>query len=362
MRKSFSDRNSRGFCLQAELIAPPGITILFGPSGAGKTTLLQCVAGLMPPDSGRISIGSRMFFDSGQKINAPVSRRLIAYVFQSLALFPHLTVQDNVVYGLAHLRSAQKRQRTSAVLDSFHIAHLAARKPAEISGGERQRVALARSLVTDPCLLLLDEPLAALDSATKSRIIADLRVWNEAHGIPILYVTHSREEVFALGERVIALHQGKVLAQGTPQEVLEAPRHELTAQLAGFENIFSAEVTAVHEGHGTMSCRLGNTTVELEVPLARVEPGTPLRIAVRAGDILLATEHPHALSARNILPGRLSSLAQHGVTVIARVDCGVSVDVHLTPSARDHLGLKAGQELWVIIKTYSCHLFQASPD
>lgn len=354
VRKKF-DSGKDPFELSSEFVAPPGITILFGPSGSGKTTLLECLAGLSRPDAGRIAAGERVLFDSDLQINLPVARRAIAYVFQTLALFPHLTVEENVRYGLAHLPAESKQSRTRAILESFRVEHLLHRKPDEISGGERQRVALARSLVTDPCLLLLDEPLAALDAATKSTIIADLRGWNAAHHIPILYVTHSREEVFALGERVIALDRGRILAQGTPQEVLGAPRHEMLAQAAGFENIFDATIASLHEGHGTMTCRIVGG-VDLEVPLARAIPGSKVRLAIRAGDILAATEMPRGLSARNVIPGKLLSLDQQGVTVIATVDCGPRFEVHLTPSAIHSLDLRPGRNLWLVIKTYSCHL------
>ncbi len=155
------------FALEVEFQASPGFTILFGPSGAGKTTLLDCVAGLTKPDSGRIAIGDRVLFDAARPIDLPVAKRRVGYVFQALALFPHLTVEQNVQYGLTHLPQAQRAAQASAILQAFRIPHLAPRYPREISGGESQRTALARTLVTDPALLLLDEPLAALDAATK---------------------------------------------------------------------------------------------------------------------------------------------------------------------------------------------------
>ena len=354
VRKQFNSGKNH-FELSVDLAAPPGITILFGPSGSGKTTLLECLAGLMRPNVGRIVVGERVLFDSERQISLAVAHRSIAYVFQTLALFPHLTVEENVQYGLTHLPTEQRHSRTRAILESFRVEHLLHRKPDEISGGERQRVALARSLVTDPSLLLLDEPLTALDPATKSTIIADLREWNSAHNIPILYVTHSREEVFALGERVIALDHGRILAQGTPQEVLAAPRHEMLAQAAGFENIFDATIAALHEDHGTMTCRIAGG-VDLEVPLARVAAGSAVRLAIRGGDILVATELPRGLSARNVIPGKLLALDQRGVTVIASVDCGPHFEVHLTPGAIEALDLRPGKNLWLVIKTYSCHL------
>jgi len=346
----------RDFVLEVDLAISPGITILFGPSGAGKTTLLDCIAGLTVPGSGRIAIGDKIFFDSGRGIELPVRNRRIGYVFQDLALFPHLSAADNIAYGLAGVTRGERRRQVDTILESFRISHLSARKPGEISGGERQRVALARALVTDPCLLLLDEPLAGLDAPTKSKIIDDLRAWNRAHRIPILYVTHSREEVFALGEQVIVLENGRVVAQGSPHEVMTAPRQETVAQLAGFENIFDAVVIAAHEDRGTMTCRIARSNVDLETPLVRAEIGSGLRIGIRAGDVLLATMPPQGLSARNVIPGYIVSLEQRDVIVSARVDCGMEVEVHLTLAARDALQLQPKCKVWLIVKTHSCHL------
>ena len=346
----------REFTLEVDFALSPGVTILFGASGAGKTTLLDCLAGLTRPDSGHIAFANESWFDERLRINIPVRARGIGYVFQDLALFPHLSVEQNVQYGISRLDASERRARTDAVLESFRIAHMRGRKPGEISGGERQRVALARALVTDPRLLLLDEPLAGLDAPTKSKIVDDLRAWNSAHRIPILYVTHDREEVFALGERVLALEKGRIITQGTPHEVMTAPRQELVAQLAGFENIFDATVIATHEDRGTMTCRLGDSDVELETPMVRAEIGATLRVGVRAGDILLATIKPQGLSARNLLPGMLVSAEQRDVRVIAKVDCGIEMEVHLTLAARDSLDLKRGAEIWLVLKTHSCHL------
>jgi molybdate transport system ATP-binding protein len=351
--KQFAN-GERDFLLQAECACAAGITILFGASGAGKTTLLDCVAGLTSPAAGRIAVGNRVFFDCKKGLNLAVQRRGVGYVFQDLALFPHLNAEENVGYGLS---GNERKRRTAEILESFRIAHLRKRKPREISGGERQRVALARALVTDPCVLLLDEPLAALDAPTKANMIDDLRVWNGAHGIPIVYVTHSREEVFALGEQVLVLEEGKIIAQGTPQEVMTAPRQESVAQLVGFENVFDAAVVAVLEYRGTMRCRIAGSKVELETPLVRVKSGvSPVRVGIRAGDILLATVHPQGLSARNVLPGRVLSLEERDMIVVARVDCGVEMTVHLTLAARDVLELQPGREVWLVVKTHSCHV------
>lgn len=353
--------SERDFTLDVEFDAPPGFTILFGPSGSGKTTLLDCVAGLTLP-LGRIAVGDRSLFDSDKKTDVPVPLRAVGYVLQELALFPHLTVEENIEYGLSHVPRPERKDRSQAMMRDFRIDHLRGQRPSQISGGERQRVALARSLVTDPTVLLLDEPLSGLDAGTKAKIIDDLRRWNFDHKIPILYVTHSREEVIALGERVLVLEDGRIIARGVPHEVLGAPSQETVAHLAGFENIFEASVWLVHEDRGTITCRLPAKTagnfVLLETPLIRAEPGTLLRVGIRAGDVLLAIAKPEGVSARNVLPGQLISMERRDVVVFANVDCGVEMRVQMTLAARDVLKLKEGQEVWLVIKTHSCHLMR----
>ncbi len=297
-----------------------------------------------------------MLFDSEKGLDLDTIERNIGYVFQDLALFPHLSVQSNVTYGLGGLRSEERKRRVADALESLRISELRARRPAELSGGERQRVALARALVTQPSVLLLDEPLAALDMPVRMKIAEDLRRSIRALPIPVLYVTHSRDEVFMLGERMLMLERGKIIAEGTPHQVMSAPRSETVAQLAGFENVFDAQVTSIHEERGTMSCVVGAGTLELETPLVRAEVGTKLRVAISAGDVLLATSAPAGLSARNILPGKLVSMSQRDMIVVARVDCGVAMLVHLTLAARDSLQLSPGRPVWLIVKTHSCHL------
>jgi molybdate transport system ATP-binding protein len=354
-------RLSSAFALEAKFETSAGFTMLLGPSGCGKTTLLNCLAGFVRPDAGQITLGARTLFDSSSGIDMPVPERQLGYVFQNLALFPHMTVEQNVQYGLMKLPAEQRRSRMMAMLESFRIPHLLRRKPAQISGGERQRVALARSLVTNPMMLLLDEPLSALDTDSKSKILDDLRNWNAAHKIPILYVTHSPEEAFAVGERVVVLQSGRILAQGTPQDVLSTPRHETIAQIVGFENVFDATVRSIDEAQGTMICQLGRSATQLEVPLGRTEPGAAVRIAIRAGDIILATEQPHGLSARNAFQGKVLSIRREGVPAIVMVEASATFEVHLTPVSVEDLKLRTGAQVWVIIKTYSCNLVEPSP-
>jgi len=356
IRKERRTAGATSFLLDVSIEAPSGITILFGPSGAGKSTLLDCIAGLSQPDEGRIAAGDDVLFDSASRINIPAPKRRIAYVFQTLALFPHLSAEENVAYGLRDLPQEDRRERVAAILKAFGVQNLRSQKPGRISGGEKQRIALARSLVTEPRVLLLDEPLTGLDAELKAAIVDDLRAWNAAKEIPILYVTHSRDEVDALGERVIALENGRVVSAGAPMDVLNAPRRKKLAQAAGFENLLSATVLDLRESDGVMRVRLGDSPCEIEVPLGYAVPGTRVQIAVRAGDILLATERPRGLSARNVMEGRIISLELRGTMVVARVDCGVAFIVHITPGAARALELSAGHRVWLVLKTHSCHL------
>lgn len=356
MERHGEDRSS--FLLDLSVEVPPGITVLFGPSGAGKSTLLDCIAGLLRPDSGRIACGEELFLDSDREIYVPPQKRAVAYVFQTLALFPHMTVEENTAYGLAAVPRHRRQARIAQVLEAFRVDNLRRRKPMEISGGERQRVALARSLVTLPRVLLLDEPLTGLDADLKSSIIDDLRAWNAAQKIPILYVTHSREEVDSLAERVIALDHGRVISEGTPMEVLDAPKRKRLAQAAGFENLLNATVVDLRQPDGAMRVRLEKSSREIEVPISEANPGDVVRVAIRAGDILLATEHPKGLSARNVLEGQITSLEQRGTLVVARVDVGAAFTVHVTPGATRSLELTTGKPVWLVLKTHSCRLVE----
>jgi molybdate transport system ATP-binding protein len=369
-------RLSAQFDLDVAFDVPPGVTILFGASGSGKSSVLRAVAGLARPDRGRIAIGDTVFFEAGagrHVTDVPVERRRVGYVFQQLALFPHMSIGDNIAYGLHGVPAGARRARVAAIARSFRIADTLDRTPAQTSGGERQRAALARALVTNPSVLLLDEPLSALDHAMQSHIMDDLRRWNDAHGIPVLYVTHAHREVFALGAHVIALDRGRVVATGSPHDVLDQPALESLASLAGFENVFDAVVTERREAAGTMQCRLGGSgTVvhppepgapaieapapELETPLSRGAVGDRVRVAIRAGDILLSRNAPAGLSARNILPGRVRDATRVGATMVLVVESGCRFTVHLTPGGYDSLGLRAGAEVWMIIKTYSCRI------
>jgi molybdate transport system ATP-binding protein len=200
-----------GFALDVDFEAPPGVTVLFGPSGSGKSTTLAAIAGLVRPTSGRIALGPEAWFDRAARVDVPVHRRRVAFVFQSLALFPHMSAIANVVYGMDRSLDRRAREdRARALLDRLRAGHLADRRPATFSGGEAQRVALARALATSPRVILLDEPFSALDRELRVELIADLRDFIRELDVPVLFVTHHRAEARALGERVVLLEKGRV--------------------------------------------------------------------------------------------------------------------------------------------------------
>lgn len=212
------------FTLDVSFTASDGITILFGPSGSGKTTTLRAIAGVVKPDAGKIRIGGQVYFDSAAGINLPIQRRRVGYVFQDYALFPHLTAEQNVAYGMKDRATGGKlkRERARALLALFGIEHVRERYPRDMSGGEQQRTALARALASDPAVVLLDEPLSAVDVETRSRLLEEIDVAQRRTNIPFIYVTHNTAEAMRLGKRVVALRDGQVAQVGTPSEILSS--------------------------------------------------------------------------------------------------------------------------------------------
>ena len=222
----------RDFTLDAKFSAPPGVTILYGPSGSGKSTTLAAICGLITPQGGRIALGDEIWFDAARRIRCPVEKRGIAFVFQSLALFPHMSARANVEYGLPrHVARAERKRRAEEMLARMKVAHLADRRPATFSGGEAQRVALARAFAPSPRLVLLDEPFSAMDRELRRDFIADVRGYVDEARVPLIHVTHHRNEARALADRVVLIDGGRITASGGVDELLPASLDKLDDSL-----------------------------------------------------------------------------------------------------------------------------------
>jgi len=352
------DVSPEGFTLDVEFSAQPGVTILFGASGSGKTMTLKAIAGIVRPDEGKIQINDLALFDSQRALDLPIRKRGVGYVFQNLALFPHLSARDNVEFGMTDLPERERGERARAMMQALRIEHAANRKPRDISGGEAQRVALARALSCRPRILLLDEPLSAIDEATKQGIISDLKSINREMRLPIIYVTHSREEAVTLGEQVIVYERGRIVAEGEPLEVFSTPARASVARLTGVENIFEGHVVAKNESGGTMKIEITDSegACPIEVPFGIEPEGGRVKVAVPSGDILAATEEPQSTSARNRLRGRITAIEDKGNRTLVIVKSGVIWRVSLTRQAVSELALTEGREIWLAFKTHSCYL------
>lgn len=228
IKKRLESDKSGSFTLDVAFKASVGITILFGQSGSGKTTTLRAIAGIVTPDTGTISIGEEIYFDSGPGKNLSIQKRRVGYVFQDYALFPHMTAEQNITYGLKDdgLRGVSRQQRAREMLSLFNIEHVARRYPQNMSGGEQQRTALARALASDPAVVLLDEPLSAVDAETRTRLLDEVVAAQERVRIPFVYVTHNTSEAIRLGSQVVVLHEGRVKQIGHPSEVFNESEKE----------------------------------------------------------------------------------------------------------------------------------------
>lgn len=289
-----------GFALECEASFESGVTAIFGPSGSGKTTLLNCIAGLTDPDEGDIEVLGRQVFSSSRRKNLPPERRRFGYVFQDSALFPHMSVRENIMYGYKLTPAEHRVTDPDDLVGLFRLSPLIDRSVTTLSGGERQRVALARALATSPDLLLLDEPLASLDGGLRGIIIEYLKRVSRELRTPMVYVSHSISEVMALAESVLVLLDGKRVVHGPATQVLVHPDVSKIADYATLENLLEAEVFSVGGDGQLGELKVGDAS--LLVPDTRRSAGDTVVISVRAGDIILALDVPPRMSAGTSCP------------------------------------------------------------
>ena len=338
---------------------PPSVTVLFGSSGSGKTTLLRALAGLDALTSGTICFGNETWADAARAVNVPPQQRRIGFLFQDYALFPHLNIANNIRFGLRHLPAREAEMRVTELLRRFQLDGLARRYPHQLSGGQKQRAALARTLAPQPRLLLLDEPLSALDAPTREAVRGDLSEILRALSIPVVLVTHDRIEALALGDHLAVMDQGEVLQHGSVEEVFRQPANQNVARIVGVETVVSGRIQSVNEGMTTVT--IGNAS------LSSTASGLPpdvikVLVCIRAEDVILFSgdETAHAASARNRLRGVIQSLKREGPMLRIQLDCGFPLFALLTRQACEELALREGNSVVALIKAPNVHLVPRS--
>jgi molybdate transport system ATP-binding protein len=343
-------RRIANFNLEVDFRSDAGVTALFGRSGSGKTTLVNAIAGLARPDHGRIEVNGECLFDSARGIDVPVEQRRIGYVFQEGRLFPHLTVRGNLNYGYSLAAPRRRYVELDKVVALLGLERLLERRPANLSGGEKQRVAIGRALMASPRVVLMDEPLAALDNPRKREILHYIDYLHAEIKVPIVYVTHAVDEILRLADFVVLMAAGKVVATGKPSEVMGRP--ELRADSGIFEGgtVIDAKVVSHDSKYGLTTMEFGGG--RLIVPGVDAAAGVSVRLRIRARDVSIALARPEQLSVLNVLQGRIVA-AKHdqGSGCDLQVDVGgVQLAARVTRMSADRLQLTAGREVYALIK------------
>ena len=341
------------FTLDVGFTAPNGVTAVFGRSGAGKTTLINVVAGLSAPDSGHIALNDTPLFDAAQRINLPAHKRRMGYVFQDARLFPHMDVTQNLRFGLRHAPAGSTGPSLDEVADLLGLTDLMKRRPTDLSGGEKQRVALGRALLSRPKMLLMDEPLAALDGQRKDNILPYLeRLKSGAAGLPILYVSHALDEIARLADQLVILSKGKIAASGSIFDVLADPT---IVPLVGVRQAGAVlQATVMEHGDDGISTLKTNAGT-LELPGVAAHVGTLVRLHVLAQDVILSRTRPTGLSSVNILPVTVKSIRTgDGPGAAISLDAaGDQLLARVTARAVQDLDLSQGVTCFAVIKATS---------
>lgn len=339
------------FSLDASFEVPQGITVLYGRSGSGKTSIVNAVAGLLRPATGRIKVGDWTLFDSETGTCLPPHKRRIGYIFQEGRLFPHLTVAQNLEYGRWFAPKRARVENMDHIVDMLGIGALLDRRPARLSGGEKQRVAIGRALLSGPRLILADEPLAALDPARKEEILPYFQRLRDEVDVPILYVSHAASEVTRLATTVVALEAGRMIKQGPASVVLSDP--QVTPLGAGAAGAFLDARVVAHHTDGISEVEAGG--LRLLLPPIEFPLGTALRIRIEAQDVTLALQRPKDISALNVLPATVTSMRKgDGPGALVQLRAGDNLLLsRITRRSADALRIAPGTEVFAILKAVS---------
>jgi molybdate transport system ATP-binding protein len=354
IRKQLGDSTGHTLTIDVDIKVSNGVTVLFGPSGAGKTSILRTIAGIIRPDEGRISLDQKIYFDSAAGISLPIQQRKVGYVFQNHVLFPHLTAEENVSYGARSNAGLSARNRVQELFSMLGIQKASARYPHELSGGEQQRVALARALATDPLIMLLDEPLSAVDVATRSRLLEEIAAIQQRSGIPFLYVTHNHSEAVRLGNAMIIVDEGKVVQEGAPLEIFNAPQTASAARIVGAENLFIGRIRRHQPEDGTTEIDINSCLIE--APYNGLLIGSQVTVGIRSEDIIVSREYLTQISARNVLQGVIRNIIRDVDKTELVVFCGVDFKVSVTRAAVRALSLEVGSKVYLLIKARALHV------
>jgi molybdate transport system ATP-binding protein len=339
------------FRLSVAFASAGGLTALFGRSGAGKTSVINVIAGLVRPEHGRIVVDETVLTDTARNVLVPAHKRRIGYIFQEGRLFPHLTVRGNLVYGMRFANGPKNAGELDQVVALLGIDGLLSRRPANLSGGEKQRVAIGRALLSRPRLLVMDEPLASLDEARKAEILPYIERLRDETRIPIVYVSHSIPEVARLATTLVVLSEGGVAAIGSPAEIMgRLDLFPLTGRVEAGA-ILNTRVVGEDARFGLTLLRAAGG--ELRVPRLDLAIGTALRLRIRARDVMIALSPPEGLSALNVLPGIVAEIGPaEGPIVEIRLDCaGEALIARLTRRSVETLGLEPGRPVYAVIKS-----------
>jgi molybdate transport system ATP-binding protein len=339
------------FELHAKCVITEPVVGIFGPSGAGKSTLLGLIAGLTTPDAGHLILNGEPLFNDKQAINIPLHQRHIGTVFQDSRLFPHLNVRDNLEYGFNLLAAKDRRLGFSQIADLLEIGHLLSQKPHQLSGGEKQRVALGRALLTSPRLLLLDEPLASLDVRLKHQILPFLRRVKDEINIPMIYVSHAIDEILYLTSHIAMIEKGEILAVGQFNEVIHDQRVLTLAHSLGLENVLHVQVTEHHPDNGFTVAQFASQ--KISIPLVNSAIKSTVSISVAASNIALSTHKISGVTIQNQLAGNVTAIQQIGTRVLVSVDVGTEIIAEVTAKAIADMQIKQGTSIYCLIKTQS---------